>query len=106
MPDNGEGYANAERLMKPESARLGVYGRPACRLRPLEGEAGISIRPSRTIRVPAATLLRQPLWGARYCLKILPGLNGPKPTAHEYLSFPCLLVPKNESSRICLEPST
>ena len=23
-------------------------------------------------------------------------MNGPNPTAHEYLSFPCLLVPKNE----------
>ena len=34
--------------------------------------------------------------GASYCLKIRPGLNGPKPTAHEYLSFPCLLIPKNE----------
>ena len=45
--------------------------------------------------------LRQSLWGARYCLKIRPGLNGPKPTAHEYLSFPCLLIPKNEGSRFC-----
>ncbi len=27
-----------------------------------------------------------------------PGLNGPKSTAHEYLSFPLLLSPSNESS--------
>ena len=77
---------------------MAIHPAGAVRLSPLEDETGISIRPSRTIRVPAATLLRQPLWGARYCLKILPGLNGPKPTAHEYLSFPCLLIPKNEGS--------
>ena len=29
--------------------------------------------------------------GSRYCPAIRPSLNGPKPTAHEYLSFPCLL---------------
>ena len=28
----------------------------------------------------------------------LPGLNGPKSTAHEYLSFSCLLCPSNEGS--------
>ena len=31
----------------------------------------------------------------------LPGLNGPKSTAHEYLSFSCLLCPSNEGSRCC-----
>ena len=30
-----------------------------------------------------------------------PGLNGPKSTAHEYLSFPLLLNPSNEDSRSC-----
>ena len=30
-----------------------------------------------------------------------PGLNGPKSTAHEYLSFPLLLCLSNESSRYC-----
>ena len=34
----------------------------------------------------------------RYCPKVRPGLNGPKPTAHEYLSFSCLLIPKNEDA--------
>ena len=28
-----------------------------------------------------------------------PGLNGPKSTAHAYLSFPLLLCPSNEGSR-------
>ena len=35
---------------------------------------------------------------ARYCLAIL---NGPKSTAHEYLSFPCLLSPSNEGPVSC-----
>ena len=38
---------------------------------------------------------------ACYCLSTRPGLNGPKLTAHEYLSFPCLLSPPNENSRFC-----
>lgn len=37
-----------------------------------------------------------------YCPAIRPGLNGPKPTAQEYLSFPLLLCLSNESSRFCL----
>ena len=55
--------------------------------------------------VPAAPPSPVGCCGAHYCLTICPGLNGPKPTAHEYLSFPCLLSPENEGSKVCTESS-
>ena len=39
---------------------------------------------------------------ARYCLVILPSLNGPRSTSHEYLSFPLLLCLPDE----CLAADT
>ena len=36
--------------------------------------------------------------GARCCVAIRPSLNGPKSTAHEYLSIPLLLCPSDEDT--------
>ena len=44
------------------------------------------------------TLSDRVLW-ARHYLAIRPNLNEPESTAHEYLSFPLLLCPTDESSR-------
>ena len=64
-------------------------------------------RPSRArhsrVRATSRSLRPHPLrgyCGARYCLAIRPGLNGPKSTAHEYLSFPCRLSPSNGRSLV------
>ena len=51
--------------------------------------------------VPSGPTLSGGCCGARYGLALRSGLNGPKSTAHAYLSFPLLLSPSNKDSCLC-----
>ena len=76
--------------------------RPGSLARVPESLAGFGVLTrSRASRVPnGPTLSDSLLWGTLR-LATRTRLNGPKSTAHEYLSFPLLLCPSDEGSRFC-----
>ena len=55
-----------------------------------------------TTRVPSGIFFLAGCCSAGYCVAVRPSLNGPRPTAHEYLSFPLPLRSANERVWLCI----
>ena len=76
--------------------------RPSSSESATEGPAGFGSLGHMPRPLPAASPSTAGSRDECYCLAIRPDPKGPKSTAHEYLSFPCLLCPSNEGSWFCV----